>query len=190
MEEFGLLKVIHPDLELGDDTMDLITSLHNTLLWFDMLFTDEHPNKPLLYITALLAGLDEKQREEAAHRLDLPEGIWKASARARQASREALRLLPARDRAATYEIFSRMSLEAVLLSMAATTRDDKKKEISEYLMELRKVKPILNGNDLLKLGIEPGLRCGEVLRTLRHERLRGNIASREDEERFVRDLSA
>jgi len=51
---------------------------------------------------------------------------------------------------------------------------------------LRDVKPVLKGNDLKKMGIEPGPVYTRILTELLEEKLRGRLASREDEENFVR----
>jgi tRNA nucleotidyltransferase (CCA-adding enzyme) len=60
--------------------------------------------------------------------------------------------------------------------------------ISRYLTELRDVKPVLKGNDLKKMGIEPGPVYTRILTELLEEKLRGRLASRGDEENFVRNF--
>jgi tRNA nucleotidyltransferase (CCA-adding enzyme) len=56
-----------------------------------------------------------------------------------------------------------------------------------YLEEWRRVRPRLNGNDLLALGVPAGTRVGEVMRLLRRARLEGKAPTREDEVALVRD---
>ncbi|KKL84926.1 hypothetical protein LCGC14_1959870 [marine sediment metagenome] len=96
--------------------------------------------------------------------------------------------LPLVDRARIYDALEFMSIESVLLAMATSTSEDKKKEIASYLLDLRKVKPLLTGSDLKEMGIEPGPVYGEILSALRHERLRQSLQSRQEEERFVREF--
>ncbi len=55
-----------------------------------------------------------------------------------------------------------------------------------YLNELRHVKPALNGDDLIKMGIAPGPRIKEILQQLHEARLDGKVTSKEDEEEMVR----
>jgi len=62
----------------------------------------------------------------------------------------------------------------------------KKKEISHFLVDLRKVRPILKGNDLKRLGIPQGPLYTKILNELRDERLRGTISTEEDEIIFIR----
>ena len=55
-----------------------------------------------------------------------------------------------------------------------------------YLMNWRHVKPVLDGNALIELGMTQGQQVGEMLRWLRTERLEGRITTREQEEVAVR----
>jgi tRNA nucleotidyltransferase (CCA-adding enzyme) len=62
----------------------------------------------------------------------------------------------------------------------------RKKDISHFLVDLRKVRPILKGNDLKRLGLPQGPLYTKILNELRDERLRGKIVAEEDEEAYVR----
>jgi tRNA nucleotidyltransferase (CCA-adding enzyme) len=57
--------------------------------------------------------------------------------------------------------------------------------IQMYLNEMRQVKTLLNGDDLITLGFPPGPAIGEVLRDLRYARVEGRVSSREDEVRLA-----
>jgi len=57
-----------------------------------------------------------------------------------------------------------------------------------YLREWRHVRPLLRGNDLIALGVQPGVAVGQALRVLRDARLTGKASTRESEEALVRDL--
>jgi len=71
--------------------------------------------------------------------------------------------------------------ETLLLAMAITQDNHKKREISMYLLELRKVKPYLTGKDLKAMGIIPGPVFSKILNVLLEGRLRGSLITREDE---------
>jgi tRNA nucleotidyltransferase (CCA-adding enzyme) len=58
--------------------------------------------------------------------------------------------------------------------------------LSYYLSEVRSMTTLLRGDDLIELGVPEGPRVGEVLKELLTARLDGLVATREDEERFVR----
>ena len=54
-----------------------------------------------------------------------------------------------------------------------------------YLDELRHVRPLLDGNDLIAMGVPRGSRVGEILRALLDARLDGLVSTREEEETYV-----
>ncbi len=59
--------------------------------------------------------------------------------------------------------------------------------VVDYLRVLRHVRPRLRGDDLLALGVQPGLEVGQMLHRIRAGRLDGEIrARRREEEAFVR----
>jgi tRNA nucleotidyltransferase (CCA-adding enzyme) len=189
LQELDLLGVIHPDIEFTPELSAMVDSVHDTLLWFEMLYTGESPDRTVLYLSALLSALSESARGEAAARLAMPEKTGKFIGRSMEEAKAALRKLPLKDRAGIYEALSHMKLEPVLLAMSLTDRDEKKKEVAAFLTEIRKVAPLLDGNDLKRLGVEPGPLMGEMLLELRKERLRQKLKSREDEERFVSEYA-
>ena len=55
------------------------------------------------------------------------------------------------------------------------------------LPRYRTVRPLIRGDDLLALGVQPGKPVGEVLARLRAAKLDGEVKTRADEERLVRD---
>ena len=57
-----------------------------------------------------------------------------------------------------------------------------------YLREWRHVRPLLRGDELIALGVQPGVAVGEALRVLRDARLRGETTTRESEETLVRAM--
>jgi tRNA nucleotidyltransferase (CCA-adding enzyme) len=60
----------------------------------------------------------------------------------------------------------------------------------EYLSRLRSLRPLLRGGDLPTLGVPPGKTVGDILARLRAAKLDGEVPTRADEERLVRDYLA
>ncbi|MCL5022283.1 MAG: CBS domain-containing protein [Nitrospirae bacterium] len=186
LSEYGLLKVIHPNLTFDEKMESILQSIHDTLSWFALLFLGEKPDKGALYLMALLSVLTDADRETSFIRLaattKIREKISKGVAKAGQ----LVKTLPLGDPARIYKAMQALDLETLLFAMAVADDEDKKKEISRYLIELRKVKPALTGADLKDLGIAPGPLYSAILDSLLEERLRGNLKSKEDEISFVR----
>lgn len=191
LAEYGLLRVIHPALK-SEDVVKSLASAHESLLWFRLSFMDETPDMPTLYLMAFLSPLEDEQVEEALLRLSASSRVKGAIMEGIGDARELLgkRLpLAAGEPAALYDAMEGVSLEGVLLAMSLAEDDRRKKDISRYLLELRRERPILNGNDLKAMGFTPGPVFSRILRAVLHERLKGRLKSRQDEERFVRELA-
>ena len=187
LSEYGLLKVIHGKLLFTEELEATLKSLQETLAWFNLLFLEEKTEKGILCTMALLSGLKEDEIKAAVERLAPPPKFRNMIVNGIYRARTILRKFPPDDAVAVYEQFSALSLEVILFLMALSKDRQKQKVISHYLTELRIVKPILRGDDLKKMGIQPGPVYSEILKKLLEEKLRGHLSAREDEEAFVRD---
>jgi len=93
--------------------------------------------------------------------------------------------LPVHDPAALYHLLADVDIEILLFSMAITKDVYKKKDISHFLVELKKVTPSLKGSDLKKLGVQEGPVYSVILKELLDEKIRGKLKSEEDEKKMV-----
>ena len=75
---------------------------------------------------------------------------------------------------------------ALRAGAALASEDLAESWVRRYLDELRHVRPLLDGNDLLALGVERGPEVGELLQALRHARLDSEVHTREDEVAYAR----
>ena len=76
---------------------------------------------------------------------------------------------------------------AAIAGVALTCRRPRAAErMRLFLDELRHVRPILGGNDLLAMGAPQGPRVGELLNALLDARLDGLVSTREEEEAYVK----
>jgi tRNA nucleotidyltransferase (CCA-adding enzyme) len=188
VSEFGLLKVVCPTLNFTDDLEATLRSMHETLLWFNLLFLEENPDTGVLYLMALLAGLKAEDIRTTIDRLSPSPRIKEMIIKGISSARDVVRQLPVRDPAEIYRLFHHLKLEVILFAMALSEDRQKKKVISRYLTELRNIKPALTGEDLKEMGIEPGPVYTKIFGKLLDEKLRGRAKSREDEQQFVRNL--
>ena len=60
------------------------------------------------------------------------------------------------------------------------------KRMRLYLDELRHARPMLDGNDLLAMGVPQGPRVGEILNALLDARLNGLVSTRDEEEAYIK----
>ena len=85
-----------------------------------------------------------------------------------------------------YNMLSGLEPESVKAAAIACGDPEVSQLFEHYLLELRSMKSILTGDDLLSLGVSRGPGIGEMLQKLLNARLDAMLETREDEERFVR----
>lgn len=188
LAEYDLLKVIHPNLIFNEELESALHAIQETLAWFNLLFLEEKPDRGILYLMTLLSGLKDEDREAAISRLSAPLRIKDKIEKGISSARSVIRVLPLKDPVDIYNALSNLDIETLLFAMAVSRDSSKKKAISQYLIEMRKVKSMLSGEDFKRMGIQPGPIYSRLLRELLEEKLRGRLKSREDEERFVREM--
>jgi tRNA nucleotidyltransferase (CCA-adding enzyme) len=186
LSDFGLLKVIHPNLIFNDELEATLKSMRDTISWFNLLFLEEKTDSGILYLMALLSGLKDEDVKAAIERLSPSPKVSNMIIKGMSQARGILKRLPLDDHVEIYNLLNKFKLEAVLFSMAVSKDRQKQKMISHYLTGLRKIKTILKGDDLKRMGIQPGPVYSKILKELLEERLRSHLKSREDEEMFVR----
>lgn len=78
---------------------------------------------------------------------------------------------------------------ATVFALACVTDDEIVRERTlAYLRRLRRIKPALDGDDIITLGAKQGPLIGDILRQLNIARLDGEVRTRADEERLVREM--
>jgi tRNA nucleotidyltransferase (CCA-adding enzyme) len=185
---YGLLQVIHPELKFAESLEETLAAVHESLTWFDLLFLEEEIDRSRVYIMGLLTGLGLAQQKAALQRLLTPIRDMTIILDEMEKARQVMKELRTKDPVKIYRTLKPISLETLLYTMAASGDRGIQKAISRYLLELRKVRPVLRGRDLMSMGIEPGPVYSRIFNAILKERLRGRIRSREDEVEFVKDF--
>lgn len=190
MAEFDLLRFIHPRLNLTKGITALFEDIQETLSWFKLLFLERKIEKWLVYFMGMMDELKDNEVVEVCNRLSIPERLKEKLIKGRQDTKAILyeffkdkKMRPSR----IYRLLKPISLEILLFMMAKARDEISKRYISLYLTELQKVNISLSGKDLKALGIEPGPLYREILDRLLNGRLNGEIRSKEEEKRFVRE---
>jgi tRNA nucleotidyltransferase (CCA-adding enzyme) len=185
LSDYELLTVIHKNLVFDEQLEVMLASMYETLAWYNLLYLEEKADAGILYLTALLSRLSDNDRKEALERLAAPSTLKGIILKSIAESNEILSKLPMQDPAGLYHLLKDVSIEIILFSMALTNDVQKKKDISHFLVDLKKVTPLLKGSDLRKIGIPQGPVYSIILKELLDEKLRGRLKSEEDERKFV-----
>jgi tRNA nucleotidyltransferase (CCA-adding enzyme) len=179
------------------DDLGVLKKLNHSLRgdgWLAEKYSDarqmslSHKPPPDLYMALLTYHLTDKEREQFISYLRLP----KSAARILRDSgsiREKIKELAdaAMKPSSIYHLLYGYSPQAITVGIIAGDSEESRRNMRLYLDKLRHTKPILGGNDLIEMGIPPGPRIKEVLNKLLDAHLDGEVKTREDEERMVRE---
>ncbi len=183
---YDLLKVIHPKLAFSSELEAVMQSMHDTISWFDLLFLEEKRDKGLLYIMALLSGLGRDEREAALSRLAVAEKTRNLILKGLQTAQKISRGLLPGNPVMNYHLLSECGIEDMLFSMASMQDNEKKKAISQYLLESRSIRPLIKGEDLKALGLPPGPLYSKIFADVLNEKLMKKLPAKKDEIEFVK----
>jgi len=188
LSENDLLKVIHPSLRFNDEIEELLNVVHETIAWYLLLFTEDKPKEEQIYLMALLSQLTSGEKASALTRLSTPENVRKRILQRFVRAQEIIRKMNTLDPARIYHVLNGIEIETVLYAMAVSKDREKQKAMSRYLIDLRYVRPSINGKDLQKLSIPPGPVYSRILQEVLEEKLRGKLITKDDEISYVGQL--
>ncbi len=188
MDAFGLLQVLHADIQLDDELLSLLREVEAVLSWYDRLYLEEPYGPWKVYWLGLTSQLDFPSLAGLAESAQMSEQEGLGLVRQRRNTREVLdRLFRLEDENlfGIYDLLSQYDTEMILFLMAKANNKRIKRQISLYFTRLRNLKTDLGGKDLKELGIPPGPIYREILDALLESRMNGRIHTKDQELRFV-----
>ncbi|MUG99961.1 CBS domain-containing protein [Scytonema sp. UIC 10036] len=183
--DLGALKCIHHSLSLDEELLRQLRLLERCLRRYDSQETLIHWQ---MRLEALIAHLNPEYRGSVAKNLQLPddsihrlENLAKAQSNiSAQTDREEAEISPSQ----FVQLFRQYDLPMLILIAVQSPRTIRQK-IWKYLTVWSQVQPILNGNDLKKLGYKPGPHFRQMLDDLLAATLDGRICDRSEAEEFL-----
>ena len=174
LDELGVLRALHPSLRFDSE---LATA-------FERLREIAPRAVPAAYWPLVTWHVAQPATEPVISRL----ALTRRQADATRA-REELRGHAPRPGASPSETASLFESRpaAAVWALAAAGSGALREQARAYMATYRSVRPLLRGDDLPALGVPPGKAVGEVLARLRAAKLDGEVRTRADEERLVRD---
>jgi tRNA nucleotidyltransferase (CCA-adding enzyme) len=168
LNDFDLLKVIHPTVKFDKHLKALLNSTKNVLSWHDLLFLDESYMKWVVYFSILINQCNRQRTAEICSCL-----YWLE------------RNLPVSN-SALYQRLIGFRTELILYMMAATRQQKVKKSISHFFTRLRRIDITIKGRDLKAMGLEPGPLFRDILQATLDAKLNGKVKTRVEELEFAR----
>jgi tRNA nucleotidyltransferase (CCA-adding enzyme) len=85
-----------------------------------------------------------------------------------------------------HDALQHLSMESLLFMMAKTTREQTRIAISDYINNLRHIKPLLTGKELIEIGYAPGPIFTTILKNLKAAQLNGELSTIEEARHMIR----
>lgn len=187
--DFGLLKLIHPNIEEKKIYNDLAKA-YETIQGIELFLKEEY-RKEFIYLMVILWGLDSKAREELLQRICTPPNVIKELIENINSAQQTLNSFGIEDsedfNVRVYNLLKPLNIETIILIMIYA-KEWQKRAMFTYLTKLKDIKPIITGEDLKKLGIKPGPVYRKILECILREKLQGRLLSKEEEIAFVKEL--
>jgi len=190
MDELDILKVFSPLLKLTPEMGAIMGEIKGVLSWFNLLYLEESYDPWKVYWHGLTSGIDQAGLEELAERLQLGQTEEQSLIRPRfglAQTLETIERFSEEDNHSLYTLLSQYDNETLLYGMARSKSQKLKRNISTYFTKLKGTRTLLRGKDLKSMGMRPGPLYKQVLDTLLKARLEGEVNTREDEVRYVRE---
>ncbi|MBW2107376.1 MAG: CBS domain-containing protein [Deltaproteobacteria bacterium] len=189
LNQFKLLKVIHPKITYSAGLENLLHAVDKVLTWHNLLFLEDSCRKWLVYLLALERPFNARVAGECCERLALNERDTRAIVDLKVKADQCLKWMEFQKTFRNSDLYRKLHpfpTEHLLYMMASTTRGEVRKAISRYFTKLRSTTPLLGGDDLKKMGLEPGPVYREILDAVLNAQLNRRISTREEAKAFVR----
>jgi len=187
LDEFGLLKPIHPVLNISETLEKRFDAIQETISWFKLQFFEENINRSHLFLMALLDELTPKEQNEALLRLQVPPNLAESMINGLENTQMLMKMhswLPKE----TYHALHPLDIQTILYAMSKCSSEEAQKAISMYLTTLRNTLPEITGTDLIALGLKPGPLFKDILSALTEARIEEKVSSREDELDYIKNI--
>ncbi len=180
--ELGVLAAVHPSLKNNDALRRLQARPFTSSGRYSQV-------SPLVHLAALMYHLSPADGEGVISRLNLPNS-WARVVRdtIELRRREAELSAECLSGSQVYYLLEGLSEEAVLAVLYLTASALAGQRLVQFLNELAGVRPVLNGQDLLEMGVPAGPQVGRILRRLQEARLDRKVKTETDERRLVREI--
>jgi tRNA nucleotidyltransferase (CCA-adding enzyme) len=191
MQELDLFQFVSPEMLQAPKDLEVLERLDSVFSWADRVITADKPDVWYVYFLGLFYSLKEDAFLKAADRLLLPTRMKNSLQADRIHCRESLELLISNKEWGPKEIyhaFANLSVEAGIYLIALSSTDRLNQYANSYFTQYHgKAEPALTGDDLVKMGLEPGPVFQSVLNVLREARVMGSVSSREEEVALVEE---
>ena len=185
--KLGILQVLYPRVKLTPQKSKALKELDKVVSWVEQLEWSSAPDREILYVSIMLMGLESVDSSAIIRKLNLSKN---SSAIMLDAGREAHKLVKLLDQniykpSELVNLLNPFPVETLMLTFSLSENENVRALLKLYLERLRHMKPVVNGNDLQKLGLKPGPLYGKIIQDLKDAILDGKVRTPQEELNYV-----
>lgn len=184
--ELGILRKINQNLTFDLQKSEFFDDIYKSIIWFKQSFTAEEIKTWVIYHLALTYDLSLRARIKFAEQYKYPLVFAKCINEAHSfLENDKLKIESLVRPGLISDILKKYSLETLIFLSVIIKTGHISEKIKKYLLVWRFIKPVLNGNDLIKLGINEGTFLGKALNELKIHKIDGSLFNKDDEITFI-----
>ena len=189
LNQLGILRYIHPGIKLDRNLTVTLRNVQTLIKWFTNTFQEETIRTYLVYLAALLEQLKISEITMVCEKFRFSK---KDIDVVRMACRNTRTLLDSLQKAhkpsEILMLLDRIPLEALVLAKARAKDVTSKRKITRYFKELRFIKPVIDGHDLLAAGLAQGPYFATILNDIRIALADDRISTPEEQQAYMLKL--
>ncbi len=189
MDRYGILKELFPALNWNRQKKDLFERVRKLVNWHKLTFPDSETDYHLVYFGALFYKEPFDQVKTYLETLSFPEKETRKLINILEDLYPVIKSLKkSQFPSQIYRVLERKSDEFLLLLAAVSPEFEN--NILTFMKEWRFIKPLVSGEDLKSLGLEPGPAFGDYLSKVKYALIDGvlPVNDRDAQLVFLREL--
>lgn len=188
MEQFELLKYIHPKISLSKKVLNLLDKIDMMELFqlVTLLMKNKDFGMPLLRLMAIVDGLSEKEIEEVIKNLALNKEYAEAIIASKTKLPTAIRAISDKSVMPSdiYKTFKDLPDQTALFGVFKSPNEETMFKIISYIIT-KDEKPLITGKDLKRLGYQEGPLYSEILEDVFYAQIDEKVSTKQEAIEYI-----
>lgn len=187
MEELRILRLMNKNIHLDSRMVEAFEAVAGLLVQFNDLMQKEGAKSWIVYFSIIVMRLEPYEIMDIAERFRVPNNIISRTSFDKERIHEVIRTICSRSLKTSelYRNLENLSLETMIFMMARVRMAGVGNRVARFLNELRHIKPMVTGRELMEWGIEPGPSYKDILYHLFNAQLDDKFTTIEGAKEFL-----
>lgn len=186
MDDLGLLSEVHPLLRMNNEKRDMADRVRRVLEWYMRMYLPEEPDLLMLMLLALCRRAPGQDVENLLDRLQFSGRRKRETMLVRSsivAARQGMNRWEKKNGSISelHRLLGKEPLETLLYLLAQEDGEEQHEKLTRYIYKGRQMKPDVNGDDLILMGVKPGPMIGRILNEVLIAKMDDESMSREEQ---------